>query len=532
LYYVTPGQIAGILPSNTPVGTGTLTINNNGQSSAPAPITVVRSAFGAVSLDGSGTGVAAAYDVNWRLLSKSAPAKPGDVVQVFGSGVGPLPTGDDSTQPPQMNLTQLPLTVEVAGVASNILYRGRTVYPGVDQINFTVPAGVRMGCEIPVVVKTGTNSSNVTTIPISTNGGPCPPPADVCALNYMAPALGNGIIIPSPDGTMYLVNRDDANGISQVYVGRSNGGGQVCISCSDKANGPKGSKRKMQAHWHPSGRWIVMAVEQDDYAKPPLATPEIIEGLLQSGIWVDMWATNPDGSKWYKLQDFGSANPADGFTGVAFTPDGRTGVWAQIVDGNVFAYTFGKWQLIAADFTDANGVPQFTGLRNITPPDTYWLEPGNFSPNGKDLLLSADQGFPNHANVAGQDQFILDIQTGKMTNLTKSPDIWDEHGLFSPDGQKVVFMSSYPYRSDPKASTTLGLKTEFMIMDKDGSNLRQVTHFNEPGYPESSTQSSVAAVAGFSADGSTLLGINLIFPKYAAWQIKLQGNCGNRAAAQ
>src|SRR5690348_5122182 len=37
-YYVTPGQIAGILPANTPAGTGTITITNNGQSSAPTPI--------------------------------------------------------------------------------------------------------------------------------------------------------------------------------------------------------------------------------------------------------------------------------------------------------------------------------------------------------------------------------------------------------------------------------------------------------------------------------------------------------------
>ena len=47
LYYVLPQQLAGILPSNTPAGTGTLAVINNGRTSANAPITVVRSAFGA-----------------------------------------------------------------------------------------------------------------------------------------------------------------------------------------------------------------------------------------------------------------------------------------------------------------------------------------------------------------------------------------------------------------------------------------------------------------------------------------------------
>src|SRR4051794_31204041 len=50
LYYVTATQIAGILPSSTPVGTGTIVVNNNGSSSAPAPLTVVQSAFGILSL--------------------------------------------------------------------------------------------------------------------------------------------------------------------------------------------------------------------------------------------------------------------------------------------------------------------------------------------------------------------------------------------------------------------------------------------------------------------------------------------------
>lgn len=38
LYYVMPNQIAGVLPSATPVGSGQVVVTNNGQSSAPAPI--------------------------------------------------------------------------------------------------------------------------------------------------------------------------------------------------------------------------------------------------------------------------------------------------------------------------------------------------------------------------------------------------------------------------------------------------------------------------------------------------------------
>ena len=50
------------------------------------------------------------------------------------------------------------------------------------------------------------------------------------------------------------------------------------------------------------------------------------------------------------------------------------------------------------------------------------------------------------------DQYILNIKTGKLANLTNSLEFWYEHGVFSPDGKQVLFISSYPYRNDPRFS--------------------------------------------------------------------------------
>jgi uncharacterized protein (TIGR03437 family) len=46
LYFVSASQIAAILPSATPTGDGQITVTVSGQTSAPAAITVVQSAFG------------------------------------------------------------------------------------------------------------------------------------------------------------------------------------------------------------------------------------------------------------------------------------------------------------------------------------------------------------------------------------------------------------------------------------------------------------------------------------------------------
>ena len=64
------GQVAAILPSTTPAGTGTITVSYNGSASATAPITVVASSPGIFSVNqqGNGTGVI--------LYSNSNPSSP------------------------------------------------------------------------------------------------------------------------------------------------------------------------------------------------------------------------------------------------------------------------------------------------------------------------------------------------------------------------------------------------------------------------------------------------------------------------
>jgi Tol biopolymer transport system component len=347
-----------------------------------------------------------------------------------------------------------------------------------------------------------------------------------CTIEQFQPSPLGGLTVPSPGGAQYLVNKNDSNGVPQIYVGQTGSTTPICITCTNAVNGPTANRGKMQPHWTPSGQWIVLAVEQPTFTPPAGSTQQMIEGWLESGLWMDMWAVSPDGSAWYKLQGFEAPNTANGFTGVAFTPNGQYAVWAQIVNGNVLEYEFGQWQLILAEFQVLNGVPSFTNPKNITPANTDWVEPGNFSSNGTDLVLTADTGFPNHANVQGMDQFVLNVFTGQITNLTNSPAIWDEHGVFSADGEKIFFMSSYPYSSNPYASTVIFLKTEFMMMNKDGSGLQQISHFNVPGYPEYSVQGSVAANGEWSLDGTSISALNLMMPNYKSWQITFAGSCG------
>lgn len=330
----------------------------------------------------------------------------------------------------------------------------------------------------------------------------------------------------SADSSYFLQNKKDSAGIYQIYIGKKGESKTVCISNNGPGTAKKPWKKrhKMQTMWHPSGKWIICAVEKDKFKEEWLGGTrkgrKLLEGWLACGLWMDIYAVRPDGSKWCKL-----ATTVNGMTGPAFTPDGKLGAWAEALDSaNMMKDKFGRWRLMLSEFSeDSLGNACFTSTKNINPKGAVWIEPGNFSPDGRSLMLSADIGL---TDARGQDQYILDIYTGKVVNLTNSPKVWDEHGLFSPDGKKIIFMSSYPYRHEKNTYKVIGIKTEFMLMNTDGSGLQQLTHFMTKGYPESSK--GMAAVGMFGPDGQTVYATTLIFPDYEYWIIKFKGNCGNR----
>src|SRR5260370_734527 len=165
LYYVSATQIAGILPSTVSPGTGTIIVTNNGTVSSPASIRVVGSGFGILTTNNLGDGAAAAYDANNKLLTPKSSASPGQTIVLWGSGVGADPGNDDRIFPQkQNNLTSIPMQVFIGGLSAPILYRGRSQFPGVDQIDVTVPPRGGPGCScLCCGVSENTRDSTLTT---------------------------------------------------------------------------------------------------------------------------------------------------------------------------------------------------------------------------------------------------------------------------------------------------------------------------------------------------------------------------------
>jgi uncharacterized protein (TIGR03437 family) len=172
MIYTLAGQIAAILPSSVPAGNGFLTVTYNMQPSPAVPITVAQSGFGTYSLSSNGLGAGVITRPNYQVASFENPVSPGDILIIWGTGLGPV-AGDEAAGPLPGN--QFPGTeVFVGGQSASVTYAGRSgCCAGLDQIVFQVPSTVPLGCFVPIAVRSGGVVSNFTTIPIATGGQNC-----------------------------------------------------------------------------------------------------------------------------------------------------------------------------------------------------------------------------------------------------------------------------------------------------------------------------------------------------------------------
>jgi uncharacterized protein (TIGR03437 family) len=174
-YYAIPSYLGVVIPSSTPVGTGTITVTYNNLTSTPLPITIVPHAFG---FDYYGGALAAITDNgDGHLITTTNPARPGEQIVFWGAGDGADTNNDDISPPKHFdNLTGI-TALYIGGIQVPIEYQGRSTYQGVDQINVQVPTNAPTGCAVSVEAVSGTGSnvlvSNFVAMPIGTAAGQC-----------------------------------------------------------------------------------------------------------------------------------------------------------------------------------------------------------------------------------------------------------------------------------------------------------------------------------------------------------------------
>jgi uncharacterized protein (TIGR03437 family) len=152
IYFVSPSQIAAIIPYGTTEGIVQIQVEVNGVLSNAVTMYRFVTAPGIFSQSQSGEGIGAVLHSDFSLVTEASPARPGEVVQVFLTGIGAVfPTISDGapgggtantlnqTSPGTVkgNIDNLPAEVSYSGLAP--------LLAGLYQVNLKVPDDASSG---------------------------------------------------------------------------------------------------------------------------------------------------------------------------------------------------------------------------------------------------------------------------------------------------------------------------------------------------------------------------------------------------
>jgi uncharacterized protein (TIGR03437 family) len=144
IYYISPTQINVQAPSDSTLGNVQVVVDNNGTFSSPANVALQTYA---PALFMTGTNAIASILPNYTLVTATAPAMPGDLVVLWGTGFGPTtPAAPAGVKVSGAPATATLPTVTVGGmqvkVFSSVLTTGTA---GLYQITIQLPANVPTG---------------------------------------------------------------------------------------------------------------------------------------------------------------------------------------------------------------------------------------------------------------------------------------------------------------------------------------------------------------------------------------------------
>lgn len=162
-------QINCLVPYATTGATAAIVVTNGTAASNTVTVPVAPTSPGIYSLDQSGTGAGAIEHANGSVVNAGNPANPGETVVVYLTGLGAvtpaLADGTASTGNP-LNKTVLPI-VYVADRQASVIFSGLApLYPGLYQINVTIPMTISSAGNYPVGILTNNAFHDQVFIPV------------------------------------------------------------------------------------------------------------------------------------------------------------------------------------------------------------------------------------------------------------------------------------------------------------------------------------------------------------------------------
>lgn len=159
LFYVGPDQVNGQIPFTArPGNLVSIAVNSGGKLSAPQNVLIAPVQPSIFQQDG----VAFATDPQGRRITPENPARIGQPIQIFATGLGPVePAAATGAGAPASTSVLSSVRVTIGGVDAPVGFQGLAPgSAGLYQINVTVPGLVRPGDDVPVLLRQSGIPSN------------------------------------------------------------------------------------------------------------------------------------------------------------------------------------------------------------------------------------------------------------------------------------------------------------------------------------------------------------------------------------
>lgn len=355
--------------------------------------------------------------------------------------------------------------------------------------------------------------------------------------------IGNGSFprVSPKDGKITFTREVDNQ--FEVFVMNNDGSGEYCLTCNKDAL--KENRNRGQSAWLPDGKYITFTGETTKYPRKgtgATARPGI-------GRNNNIWIAKADGSSFWRLTDYpdnwGAIEPYFSHNGKMLAwaeefmmekyPNGKPGVdkhpgcyWGPLN----WIYRKGEeacqWRTKFGQLSfDSQGAPQLADIKAINPPEGFTLiEISGFTADDKGIIGPyVDLKQSQDGSGLYPDVYTWNLDGSNLKQITKTP-VVEEEAVFSPDGKKIAFksMDKYPATID-----------ELYLMDADGQNRIQLTHFNTPGYAEYNKDAKQITEQSWDPSGaSILLGQvstgDVMGPHIPSdiYRLNFEGNCGNQ----
>lgn len=170
LFFVSSGQVNAQAPFELPTGTVMVRVRRGSESSAEQPVQVAAVSPGIFPFGNSG---AILHAATFQLVTESDPARPGEFLLIFCTGLGAVqPSVPSGQRAPSMEPLARTVSTPLVNIASpampaQVTFSGLAPgFVGLYQVNVQVPAGVPAGPQPLQIIINGV-PSNTVTLPVA-----------------------------------------------------------------------------------------------------------------------------------------------------------------------------------------------------------------------------------------------------------------------------------------------------------------------------------------------------------------------------